>query len=174
MPPTRVHFARSCDACLSKVAEDGVAACSWYWRWFCLQSCFGICRLVGTQCWHLYVVKAQVGDVTFALQEVFLYLLLVSNIRRSITKLSRCINEERTLLSPRLPTNFRTGWSAFASSPHPHPHHTRYRLQYFVRTRTSFSVILPCSSRAVRDTRLTFTGCYGYRKCFEEESRNLS
>jgi len=116
-------FARSCDACLSKVAEDGVAACSWYWRWFCLQNCCGICRLVGTQCSHLYVVKAQVEDVKFAFEEVFLYLLLVSNSRRSITKLFICINEEGTLLSPRLPTNFRTGWSPFASSP-PTPHPT--------------------------------------------------
>ena len=48
-------------------------------------------------------------DVEFAFEEVFLYLLLVSNSRRSITKLFTCINEEGTLLSPRLPTNFRTG-----------------------------------------------------------------
>lgn len=33
------------------------------------QSCFGVCRLVGTQCSHLYVLKAQVEDVKFAFEE---------------------------------------------------------------------------------------------------------
>ena len=48
-------------------------------------------------------------DVKFAFEEVFLYLLLVSNSRRSITKRFVRINEEGTLLSPRLPTNFTNG-----------------------------------------------------------------
>jgi hypothetical protein len=64
---------------------------------------------VGIQCSHLYVVKPQVEEVTFAFEEVFLSLLLVSGTHRCITKLFMCIHEEGTLLSPRLPTNFRTG-----------------------------------------------------------------
>jgi hypothetical protein len=57
-----------------------------------VQSCVGIWRLVGIQCSHLCVVKAQVEDVKFAFEEVFLYLPPVSSNRRCITKLFICIH----------------------------------------------------------------------------------